>query len=258
MKNFQGKGQRPTAPCKRCGAVALLCRSHAINDAFFKGIFRENSGKAHHLAIGAEKPVTTSESGWDYLLCEACEAHLNNNLDRWGHRWFKDAQDKIARDGWRGKFEIDPTRMARYVASVMWRASVSKAGAYEGFITNPTLRGQLKAVMDDQESPLEDFSVAINLLYDSEGQFSASALRRIILSPISWIKRGGQIDRFVISMTVEGFLVVASYPKFPWRNRLSSGFLNAQKSYIFMRPSDIRKTAPFPDLLEDVMRQLAG
>jgi hypothetical protein len=257
MGNYQPRGNRPEEKCRLCGVTALLCRSHAINDAYFKAIFRTNSGKAHKLGFGSAAPSTTSESGWDFLLCETCEGDLNGRLDRWGHRWFREAQTRIVGHGWRGKFELDPSKMAKYIASVLWRASVSEADAYAGFETTPDIRDQLRAAFAVDAAPFTAMSFGISSLFDGQGFQDANSLRQLIQPPISWVGTNGGREVLALAMCIEGFLVVGTVPRLPHKARQAPNILKPDKPHIYLRQKDIRNTPPFPALFQAAMRQLA-
>ena len=226
-----------------------LCDSHAIPKAVFKPMLRGGTG-AISIVDDESTPNANSTDSWDRpLLCLDCEREFNERFDQYGMRVLK---------GQAGTFEatahgvrvsgVDQRRLAAFVASVVWRASMSDHPAYAKLFALPPevkrrLYDSLLGVHGGPRLP----SVALARLVDSAGIFSRAHLREVVLAP--FLATGD--NKQAAFMVVSGFVFVLFFSPPTLRMRRSMCILSTQPGLTpFYVPS--RSFETFPPLF-DVM-----
>lgn len=125
-------------PCKRCGKLDKLVKSHVIPEAFFRKLREEKeipmlvSGTYGELEKRAPVGVYDSE-----LLCKTCEAELSG-IDSFGIDVFLKQYEKhfqpFIQHGKTVGFEstsVDKARLLQFLIAVLWRASASGEPVYK-------------------------------------------------------------------------------------------------------------------------------
>lgn len=244
--------------CRCCGTLKELCDSHAIPKAVFRSMLR--GGAAVSLVDDESTPNANSTDSWDRpLLCLDCEREFNERFDQYGMKVLK---------GQTGAFDatahgvrvsgVDQRRLAAFVTSVVWRASVSDHPAYAKlFALPPAVKRKLyDSLLDDPEGPRLPH-VALARLVDSAEVFSRADLREVVLAPFL-AKGGGKHAAF---MVVSGFVLVLFFSPPTLRMRRSMCVLGTRPGLSpFYVPSRSFETFPplFDLMVSALRKQVTG
>lgn len=200
-----------TSQCRYCGQAAVLCKSHAIPDTYFRRLARKNNGQTFRSTNTADTFDTSQESGWDYLLCAACEAMFNQKLDKPSIKFLDRYRHQITSGLKAGEF--DNSLLARFLLSIVWRAGVSQNPTYRGLELLPSDMDCIKTLLQNPDrSPLEIFDIEVFNLIDSNIGAKPSDLIDIITPPTSVFNPG-----MYISMGFWGFSFAISKPE--WQRK---------------------------------------
>ena len=128
-KRKKPRERRPRGLCKLCLRMRLLCRSHIIPEACYTNhIIDPVLGHALELGRGQDTPRRKQTGQWEHLLCEGCEAHLNELCEKYFERvWYKEnvlpdapPRTEVVLQG------LDYVKFRLFHLSVLWRLSVSQ------------------------------------------------------------------------------------------------------------------------------------
>jgi hypothetical protein len=159
-----------------------ICRSHVIPNAVFKRV--KHNGKLMKVDL-ASKTARLEQDSWDtHMLCKACE-HLLNQV-------YEDSSLKDLRNARRANntsmlvklITQSPERLAGFMLSILWRASVSDHNAY-GKVKFPesATDGFAECLLKKRPDLLWSLSYRITALYDGRGYFDYDAISRIVATP---------------------------------------------------------------------------
>lgn len=204
--------------CRLCLRTENLCNSHALPDALFGHILRENHGKAIVVTDDLYTPIQYSSDTWgSTLLCQACESALNERYDHYGISVFKGLQGSVYRGREGVTFlKVDCRRLRMFFLSILWRMSVSTHDSYRNVRLAPAWEEDLRSALAAQRIiPPSRYQVSTYRLIDSskEGGFTSETLRKFITAPFP--RRSTTHDVVSVCYVFFGFLVEIVMPKRP-------------------------------------------
>ncbi len=237
--------------CAYCETERQLCNSHAIPHSVFKKIHRAASGQALTLDTSGNPPALSNESGADLLLCECCEAQMNTRFDAYGYNWMNCARKHLSSiPSPRRSIPVDPTRMAQFIASVLWRCSISSSKTYRGFSLPPAEVNLFLSAIAKGADPFITMSFSIKDIFDGNDHYSQKQLETFIFPPIGY---DGSIERTQLrlyTMSMMGFHLAVTSPRLPYAIRSKPSHLLRKSKHIFIRKTDFRKIPSYGKYIE--------
>ena len=194
--------------CERCGKNTQLSKSHAIPDAFFRVLKRDGEGKATkiHQDFG---PRPSSESGWSYILCTVCEKHFNESCD-------EAAIFYVKREIYGNPLKtIDHNILAFFICSVLWRAQLSSASMYSGYLITETDVDQISSAALERCDPFLNFSFEVAHLHDEGGNITPRQIKNTISAPYRANIKVGSKFHTIHHFVAGGIFFAALSPKVP-------------------------------------------
>ncbi len=236
--------------CQLCGVEKNLCDSHALPDSAFRSLFRNSNGKAVAFVDDSTTPTSYSSDSWsEPLLCEMCEADLNNRYDSYGIAVLQGRANRVtvSRGDAGVTFSgIDRQRFRMFVLSVIWRMAVSPNKSY-GFVDIPydlekEIRDSLRNNLRVRPYVAE---VGICRLRESTGiqSLSMENLRRILISPLP--RNYGDFQS--IFFLLFGFVIEVFFPRPPKKIVRGVGMVSGTNKVLFAPYQEVRQ---FPELLD--------
>lgn len=229
--------------CQLCMNPRELALSHAIPDALIRAIKRRNNGQTISILDRPPYFQRSNESGGDHLLCEPCETRLNQEFDAYGVGRINEARKKLDRIPREIRLEVDPQRMLGFLASVLWRASISTNPVYNSIETEYGERMQLRRIFETKSDRYVLASMSISNLIDGRKHFSDAALRDVVVPPTDWnaISPGRKLRSFFF--IANGLLFNLTMPP-PGQGTVQSTFWTADSIRPRMSDQDIRTFPP--------------
>jgi hypothetical protein len=209
--------------CAYCLEHRQLAKSHAIPDAFFRDIFRKDSGKA--VFVSESRGIhTASDSGKAHLLCIPCEGLFAKSLDTPTISFLRSFRKQIETPGSSRRVSFNTDVLARFILSVFWRATLSTSSLYSyssPSVLNPNhLKGYL---LDPTTNP---FEVASYLFRNVVDDISGSSSDLLMPPAHAWVRyKGSSRLTLMNAFVVHGFSVEVFFPKLPAIARLKPGRL---------------------------------
>lgn len=243
------------AICAYCQNDRILCASHAIPDGFFKTISRRNAGKLITIPRGKGFIHLSQDSGKADILCKPCERDFNRWFDGPLVNVMKAWDRRIQSEGFSARIEFSPNQMAQSLASIFWRASVSKNDMYaEAKVSSIDAETLLSLVQGDDEAVLKLSSCSIRRLsdrrYKNHDGFGQDVVSQIILpvsaNHLSWGRKKSNIH-FGFSVVVQGFLCQLVIPRLPALKRNKPGFLHPKNMQLHAPPMHLLDYKPLMD-----------
>ncbi|MFV1497956.1 hypothetical protein VWY34_14835 [Phaeobacter sp. JH20_02] len=234
--------------CQLCMKHRPLALSHAIPNALIRDIQRRNNGQTIVLTGSSPHHRRSNESGGDHLLCEHCESKLNTCFDAYGVRWINQARQQLDKSPRDVRREVDPQRMLGFIASVLWRAAISRNAVYSSMETDYGERMLLRRVFETQDDRYAFASMSVSNLIDSKNLFPPVALRDVVTPPTSWqtVSAGRRLRAFFF--VANGLLLGLTMPP-PSRGTGRKTFWAADTFKPRIRDQDIRKFPPIQHIL---------
>lgn len=213
--------------CHLCLNSSELRRSHIIPNALFKRIKQRDAGKGIRFDDSKESLVEhTSESWWEYLLCDGCEQRIGL-LDKYAVETLYNAHKSgVSRSDGVLITDLDYAGLKRFFTSLLWRAAISTLPEFDKVRLPDVYAEELrKSLVSDLALPPKQLACRIELLYDptppSEGGFNRDALGQLILSPQARIRSRRTSFLFLL----DGYLVQIFAPEAPHRDWRRPGML---------------------------------
>lgn len=159
------------AICPKCGLSKKLIQSHSIPKAFY------DAQKSIYIPVGGTAKVArTVITGKHPILCSKCDQRLGSELDKPAFEW-------VTKTHALGALIADIT-LARFLASVFWRASQSEHNYYRSFLSpDHELAELLKAATYDEMQTFQIASYDVRRIEENE-VFSREELDSLILHPV--------------------------------------------------------------------------
>lgn len=200
------------ATCALCRNEKELKRSHVIPDSIFKRLFRGSSGKAISFKNDEDSWVRySSDSWWDYLLCEECEKLLNDNYECYSLALLRGANGKAEKNNSGVSFsQANMSKLQLFVISIFWRAAISNISEYQKVYIPEPLRDEIReSIYLGNCITIARATVKLSRLRDcTPNGFSEANLKKWIVSPFF-----RQTDnRFTFCFLLEGFFVEIMTP----------------------------------------------
>ena len=216
-----------TGTCRLCLNFGELRRSHIIPNALFKRIKQRDAGKGIRFDDSKESLVEhTSESWWEYLLCDGCEQRIGL-FDKYAVETLRNAHKSGTRrsDGVLIA-DLDYARLKRFFTSLLWRAAISTLPEFDKVrLPEANAEGLRKSLLSDLALPPRRLACRIELLYDPtpalQNGFSGDNLGQLIPSPQARVRSG----RTSFIFLVNGYLVEIFAPDAPHREWRRLGML---------------------------------
>lgn len=230
--------------CRLCDKDKELMNSHAIPDAIFRRLFREDSGKAIAFRIDEDLPVGFSNDSWsEHQLCSDCEKLINNNYEKYAISLIRGGEGNVNKSQYGISFSnIENNRLILFLISILWRAAESNDPAYSKVILPDYVRDVMKhSIFHAKCLPKNLLSIEVSRLKDFSGKngFSDGDLKRIIVSPFY---RAGD-NKVSFCYLLEGFFVEIFFPSHSFKCskrlnvvRQNGDFLNAPYIDVFSVP----------------------
>ncbi len=220
------------AICAHCNKDRELCESHAIPDAFFRGISRKNNGQLVAIPKGDGKVHHSQNSGKAQLLCKECEDHFNQKFDKYLVNAFKEWDQRIVRHGFKSRMDFSADHLTQCLASVVWRAAQTENSFYVGAKVNDKDSDKLRQVFAGEErEALKKCSCSINRLNDkassSDGGFSQQILSQVILPVHAYRGAKKQSEYIAFTLIMQGFMCKLVVPRLPHSSTNNPGFLRS-------------------------------
>ena len=222
--------------CRLCREVKELRRSHILPDALFRSIKRQNSGKLISFDDSKYTSVKySSESWWEYLLCSDCEGIISG-YEKYGLEVLRGIPKNMGQSQSSGLTmrNVNYPKFKLFATSLLWRAAVSDHDAFTKVVLPYSLTEEARSSLIFGR-PLGAFKLGCKIarLFDqtleSEGGFSNTDIKQLIISPISRIR-----SRYVsFIFVIEGYLLEFFAPSIPLNESTRQGFLkNAKVLYV--------------------------
>ena len=181
-------------------------------------LLRGNSPSGKPLAVNSQPgsiPRKTQDTWVDILLCEACEALLNENYDSYGIGVLKGEQCVLHKSAQGLELQnVDSRRLRRFFLSVLWRASISKHEVYSQVVLPFSIENNLReSFLFNLPIPSSRLSVVLRRLKDTHNLFPKSniGLRELVMPPV---RRNFDTFHTYIYLLL-GFVVVVYLPRIP-------------------------------------------
>lgn len=148
--------------------------SHVVPRSVFKNQYRNNGAKLGNrlieMSYKAETPLeVTQDQGKEPMLCFACEQRLSGEIEKPTLEWLR-------RQSQGRSVQADSVLLARYVASVWWRAMWSKHRFYEHILFDHKFIRPIIEASLDPHATLTNVSFRLRKLQDSSGGSTLAAL----------------------------------------------------------------------------------
>lgn len=224
----------PIGKCALCLEQKDLRRSHAIPDSIFKRITRKNNGHAISFKDDAASLVDySSDSWWDYQLCDSCEQHLNFGYEQYSLSAIRGGKGVVIKhDLGITLIKIDTLIIQLFFLSIFWRAANSKNEAYRKvYIPEPWNNVLRTHLLNKSRVPLRFMTVKISRLIDrsAEAGFSPEILKSVIVSPFF---RKLPERKFSFCFIFEGFFIEIFVPGYTLKHRATKGVVNPLNNII--------------------------
>lgn len=153
-----------------------LLDSHVVPRSVFKKQYRKNEAKLGNRLIEMSYKAddllhVTQDQGKEPMLCFECEQRLSAEIEKPTLEWSRRQTSGKA-------VEADSVLLARYTASVWWRAMWSKHRYYEHILFDHKLIRPIIEASLEPHATLKNVSFRLRKLYDSSGGFSLAALEQ--------------------------------------------------------------------------------
>jgi hypothetical protein len=163
--------------CKFCGEEKPLIKAHIFPQQFHKPI--TCAEKKHHVVIAdaLDKPgILQSGSVDKTILCEKCDNEVIGKWDKYATEFFRqqDTWDKTTISGDDGPIvvyiveDFDYAPLKLFFISLLWRASVSSLGVYNGVKLGAYEIKAWKMMKTGDPGTENDFGVAMFKLTESQ------------------------------------------------------------------------------------------
>ncbi|MDP2122516.1 MAG: hypothetical protein Q8K28_21655 [Hoeflea sp.] len=233
--------------------------SHAIPNAFFRPILRSNNGSAVAIPKGDGKIHLTGDTGKAKLLCQSCEARLNEDFDKPLVDCLRELDRQILKTGFSACISFSHDRLARCIASVLWRGCISTAEMYRDVkLTASDEHKLFQLMIGNDEDALRQSSVGLLRLYDpTPGGFSQDVVSNLVFRMSAYEVRAHDkpnISHYALDMCVQGFLVHLFIPKLPYKQARQPRYLKRGGRVVHAPPTNI---LCYPPLMEMMVTGLA-
>jgi hypothetical protein len=171
--------------------VCPLCRtsdypirvSHVIPNAAFKRA--KDNGKMMKVDVRAKLNYLVQDSWATEMLCSECEHLFNTRYEEITLNELRVARKRGGESGLLKLKTKNPSRLAAFMMSLVWRAAVSSHSAYKKVrLPNVVIEGVRQCLLyGSRPDVLWTLSYRITAMYDSKGVFDVDAVSRIIASP---------------------------------------------------------------------------
>jgi len=153
-----------------------LLDSHVVPRSVFNKQYRNNGAKLGNRLIEmsgkTDNPLhVTQDQGKEPMLCFECEQRLSTEIEKPTLEW---SRRQISGQS----VEADSVLLARYAASVWWRAMWSKHRYYEHILFDHKLIRPIIEASLEPHATLKNVSFRLRKLHDSSGGFSVAALEQ--------------------------------------------------------------------------------
>lgn len=153
-----------------------LLDSHVVPRSVFRKQYRANGAKlGSRLIEMSDKPDNplhvSQDQGKEPMLCFQCEQRLSTEIEKPTLEW---SRRQISGQS----VEADSVLLARYAASVWWRAMWSKHRFYEHILFDHELIRPIIGASLEPHATLKTVSFRLRRLHDSSGGFSLAALEQ--------------------------------------------------------------------------------
>lgn len=236
--------------------------SHAIPNAFFRRILQSNNGSAIAIPKGKGKIHRSNDTGKARLLCRKCEAKFNEEFDKPLVDCLRVLDRQIIKAGFTARIHFNNDHLARCIASVFWRASISSANLYQGIRLSKDDQRQLYRVMvGSEQDALRNSSVSLMRLYDptpaTSGGFTQEIVSNFVFSVSAYNAKSrsqAKLEHFALDLCFQGFLIHMFIPRLPFSKVRSPRFLKRGGNVVHAPPTNI---LDYPPLMEMMVTGLA-
>ncbi len=240
--------------CRLCGQQASLCLSHAIPNAFFRSILRNNNGSAIAIPKGKGKIHLSGDTGKAELLCQRCETLLNEKFDKPLVDCLRELDRQILKTGFNARISFSHNRLARCVASVFWRGCISTAKMYRHVKLTAADEGKLFQIMiGNDEDALRKSSVSLLRLHDPTPEgFSQEVVSNLVFGISAYQTRADDkatFSHYALDMCIQGFLVHLFIPKVPHKQARQPRYLKCGGRVVHAPPTNMLNYPPLMDMM---------
>lgn len=221
--------------CKLCHETKPLQRSHVIPNAVFRRVFRQNQGKAITFSDNNSSwNEYSSESWWEYLLCEECEKHLNRNYEQYSisllRNSLKDAKILKVDEGVSFS-HVDTVKLQLFIVSIIWRAAVSNLSEYSTVYLRQPWEDEIRNyLLKQKQIPSSLVDIKISRLCDNTpGGFSLENLKSLVVSPILRVNS----KNVSFCLLIEGFFFEVFVPSLKLKEKNHSNIINPDTNSVF-------------------------
>ncbi|KTC88889.1 hypothetical protein [Fluoribacter dumoffii] len=161
-------------PCKLCQKDTKLVKSHIIPEAFYSYVFPENEG----IIVSKDEyskrlPICVYDKT---ILCGNCEK-MFQDWDDYGNQFFHhilSKPDSLIKKNTKILAyvfnNIDSKKLALFIISVLWRASVSQESFFENVKLGPFGDKIKSLLLNDSVDEINNFPIIISLFNFSDNR----------------------------------------------------------------------------------------
>ncbi|MEZ8360869.1 hypothetical protein AB6C40_11290 [Vibrio splendidus] len=222
--------------CKLCRCFGELENSHAIGDAIFKKISKNNNGQGISVTSENSEPIQYTQDSWaEYQLCSSCEKLLNHKFEGYGLKALRGKFKPNVTEYGINFIGLDQQRLAKYFLSIVWRAAHSTHPAYKNTKISACESEYLRQVLqNDEVIPNSKFTIKIARIQDmaQKPTFTRETTRELIISPFCRAYKNS--TNVSVCMLFEGFFIEVFYKALPIKQRGAIGMLDFRKNKLFV------------------------
>ena len=218
--------------CKLCNSSSKLLKSHAIPNAVFKKIFRQDSWK-------------------EEMFCASCEQLFSIEYEKYSLEILRGVQGTYKYHDLGVTFSgVDSKKLNGFFVSVFWRAANSAHPAYEEIHIPEPWNDQIRNfLLRTQWVPRNLVSIKLTRLIDyTPCGFSLDVIKSMIMIPFS---RRNEYGTYSFAFLFEGYFVEIYMPGLKGKDRKQQGVLGKDKKTLLIPYVDIFK---IPEVLECLVK----
>jgi hypothetical protein len=214
--------------CFYCLQQRKLALSHAIPNAFFRDIFRENDGNAVLIPGDTGRIHLSNNSGKAPLLCVDCEGLFNRHLDGPSINFLKSHRAQLNTLGATKQATFESALLARFILSVFWRGAALKSELYKHSNCKVLSKELVKSyLLDATKNPFNVASFLVRNIIDDDLNVDFGS-DYIVLPRSELVQINDRQEPYLrAEFVAKGFSFETYFPKLPARTRRIPGMLRS-------------------------------
>lgn len=173
-------------PCRLCGEVRVLKRSHIIPELLWSPVYDPDTKKAVSARFDLPYDRSIGRGIREHLLCGECETRLGQHEDYFAKLWYGEAPfPATLRDGVRRN--VNYTSFKLFHLAILWRAHVSSLPEFARVKLGPDAEPIRKALLSGVAPPEDIYPIASQAVVNTNDD---SVLHGFLALPVPF-----QLDR---------------------------------------------------------------